>query len=282
MARGYGFRVYVQPILPTAINLALITTHQEARTAIGSSGFMDITTLASQTAVIHEHNLGYGLDYHLTVNGGSKAISNAELATNVVTLTVPLAHGLVAGDSVTVAALPSPFAALNGVFTLSAHTTTSISYAKTASDIATATVIAGTVSGGPRLKLDGTDKPFRIMGIESGPFNSATDKEESPTWDDESLGYKLSEATGKSGSISFQGLSKFTDASYNIIRLTEQGNVSRSLHVKLARVGPAGYNETIFGYGRFDTFKETNDAGKVVKWASDFEFYGPNGLVRHQ
>ena len=51
---------------------------------------------------------------------------------------------------------------------------------------------------------------------------------------------------------------------------------------KIARIGPTGFNEVIFGYGRFDGFQEANDAGTVVKWSSDFTFYGPHGLNLHR
>jgi hypothetical protein len=58
--------------------------------------------------------------------------------------------------------------------------------------------------------------------------------------------------------------------------------VSRGLYAKIARIGPAGFNETRFGFGRFDNIDESNAAGTIVKWSSTFGFDGPVGLVRHQ
>ena len=281
MARGYGFRTYIQPILPQFIDLALITTNQEARTAIGVGGFMDITTLAPQNAIITERGLGVGQSYYLTLNEASFTVTNAALASNVVTLTIGT-HTRTVGTRVSVTGLPSPFTTLNGNFVITAVASTTISYALTGANISSASVAAGTVRMGTDLKLDGTDPPFRLLGIEDGPFTSATETEESPTWDDEAAGFARSEATSKSGSIAFSGLSNYNDAGYNMLLLTEQGNVSRNLYAKLARIGPAGFNEVRFGYGRFDNVDESNAAGTIVKWSSTFGFDGPVGLVRHQ
>jgi hypothetical protein len=281
VARGYGFRTYIQPILPQFIDLALITTNQEARTAIGVGGFMDITTLAPQNAIITERGLGVGQSYYLTLNEASFTVTNAALASNVVTLTIGT-HTRTVGTRVSVTGLPSPFTTLNGNFVITAVASTTISYALTGANISSASVAAGTVRMGTDLKLDGTDPPFRLLGIEDGPFTSATETEESPTWDDEAAGFARSEATSKSGSIAFSGLSNYNDAGYNMLLLTEQGNVSRNLYAKLARIGPAGFNEVRFGYGRFDNVDESNAAGTIVKWSSTFGFDGPVGLVRHQ
>ncbi len=281
MARGYGFRTYIQPILPEFIDLAQITTHQEARTALAVGGFMDITTLAAQSAVIRERGLATGQSYYLTLNETATPITNAALASNVATLTIGT-HTRLVGQRVAVRDLPAPFAALNGNFVISAVASTTISYAFTGANITSASVAAGTANMGTDLKLDGTDPPFRLLGIEDGPFTSATETEEAPTWDDEALGFVRSEPTSKSGSIAFSGISSYTNSSYNMMLLCEAGNVSRSLYAKIARVGPAGFNETRFGFGRFDNIDESNAAGTIVKWSSTFGFDGPVGLVRHQ
>jgi hypothetical protein len=281
VARGYGFRTYIQPILPQYIDLALIAEHQEARTAIGVGGFMDITTLAPQQAIITEHGLGVGESYFLSLGETTFTITNAALASNVATLTIGT-HTKTVGNRVVVTALPSPFTSLNGTHVITAVDATTVSFALTGANITSASVLAGTAKIGTDLKLDGTDPPFRLLGIEDGPFTSATETEESPTWDDEAAGFARSEATSKSGSIAFSGLANYNDAGYNMLLLTEQGNVARNLYAKLARIGPAGFNEVRFGYGRFDNVDESNAAGTIVKWSSTFGFDGPVGLVRHQ
>lgn len=271
----------MQLILPQNIDLAQIATFQEARNAIGVGGFMDISTLIAQNAVITERGLGVAQSYYLTVNETSVNITNAALASNVATLTIGT-HTRTVGTRVSVSGLPAPFTSLNGNFVISAVAATTISYAFTGANITSATVAAGTARMGTDLKLDGTDPPFRLLGIEDGPFTSSTETEEAPTWDDEALGFVRSEATSKSGSMAFSGISNYTSASYNAMLLAEAGNVSRSLYAKLARIGPAGFNETRFGFGRFDNIDESNAAGTIVKWSSTFGFDGPIGLVRHQ
>lgn len=282
MARGYGFKVYVQPILPAYKDLSTIAVAQEARTALGVGGWMDPTTVVASSSVIIESGLPSGSTYQLSC-GPIKAITNAALASNVATLTFASSPGFLVGQKVRVEGLIAPFTALNGTFTITVASGSTISYACTTANVTSAAVAVGpTAAAGPLLALNGTDPPFRLLGLKSGPFNSATDKEETPTWDDEAAGYKLSEATAKDGSLSFSGKTIYEDVGYAALRLFEQASVSRNLELKIVRIGPYGYNETIFGYGRFDTFKEGNDAGKVIDWSSDFNFNGPVGLVRHR
>ncbi len=271
----------MQPILPQYIDLASVLVAQEARTALGPGGWMDNTILAPQGAIIHEHGLQSGQEFYLSLNDTTFTITNAALATNVATLTIGT-HSKTVGNRVKVANLPSPFASLNGTHEITAVAATTVSFALTGANISSAAVAAGTATIGTDLKLDGTDPPFRLLGIESGPYNGETDTEETPTWDDEAAGFKRSEATAKSASIDFAGISNFNDAGFNIMQLCEAGNVSRNLYAKLARIGPAGYNEVRFGYGRFDSFGENNDAGTTIKWQVPFNFDGICGLVRHQ
>lgn len=70
-----------------------------------------------------------------------KTVTNKALTSNVATLTVG-AHDYIVGDSVVVAGVDATF---NGTFTLTAVAATTISYAKTASDVAS-TSATGTVT----------------------------------------------------------------------------------------------------------------------------------------
>jgi hypothetical protein len=73
----------------------------------------------------------------------SAAISNKALTSNVATLTTSSSHGLFAGDSVTISDLDVAF---NGTYTIiSVPTTTTFTYAKTGSNVASASD-TGTVS----------------------------------------------------------------------------------------------------------------------------------------
>jgi hypothetical protein len=85
-----------------------------------------------------------------------QAITNAALASGTATLTFAAAHGIGVGKQVAVSALPAPFAALNGAFTVTAATTTApftISYALAGSTIASAAVVAGVIVPSPATDL---------------------------------------------------------------------------------------------------------------------------------
>lgn len=75
--------------------------------------------------------------------GVTATVTNKALTSNVATITTSAAHGILAGDSVTVAGVDSTF---NGTYTvLSVPTATTFTYAKTAANV-TATSAAGTVT----------------------------------------------------------------------------------------------------------------------------------------
>jgi hypothetical protein len=83
-----------------------------------------------------------------TITGTSKTISNKALTSNVATLTTSTAHGLDVGNTVTVAGVDATF---NGTFTLTAVTATTLSYAKTATNV-TSVAATGTLTS-PNVKL---------------------------------------------------------------------------------------------------------------------------------
>jgi hypothetical protein len=285
MARAFGYNVYIAPILGDNIDLAEIAYHEERRSAIGVSGFMDITDLWTPSTEVSPRGLSLGDNFHIAMGETTRTITDAGIATGVATLEFASATGFTVGNYVAVENLPAPFTALNGNWEITGVVdsgTFTITFATTAANQSSAAVVAGTASAGVDLKLDGTDKPFRFLGLESGPFASGTSNEESPTWDDESQGYVLSESVSKDGSIEYTGKANFVDSAYKIMRLCEKGTVNRNLYAKMVRIGPKGYNEALFGFGRFEGFDEENDAGTIVKWSSAFNFYGPSGLVLHR
>jgi hypothetical protein len=85
-----------------------------------------------------------------------KTVTNAALASGTATLTFAAAHGFGVGKQVAVSALPAPFAALNGTFTVTAATVEApftLSYALAGSTIASAAVAAGVVVPSPAVDL---------------------------------------------------------------------------------------------------------------------------------
>jgi len=79
------------------------------------------------------------------IRGGksTKSVTNYALTSNVVTLTVG-SHDYIVGDSIVVAGVAE--AGLNGTFVLTAVAATTVSYAKTASNVASTAATAGTTS----------------------------------------------------------------------------------------------------------------------------------------
>lgn len=77
-------------------------------------------------------------------SSATRAVSNKALTDNVATLTTSAAHGFEVGEKVTVAGVDSTF---NGTYTITAKTSTTFSYAKSASNVTSAAVSpAGTAS----------------------------------------------------------------------------------------------------------------------------------------
>jgi hypothetical protein len=98
------------------------------------------------------------------------------------------------------------------------------------------------------------------------------------TYDDESKSFDTSIATSKSMSWSLEGVTNHSDAAYKLLRVSAKESVREGLMVKYARVGPTGFNETSYGYGRFTGFEESNAAGEIVKYSTTLRAYGPYEL----
>lgn len=122
---------------------------------------------------------------------------------------------------------------------------------------------------------DGTMDPVKLLGLTNASLETDTESEDVVTYDDTSLGFSQSIATGKSWSVSLSGVADFKDAGYQILRLTEQNTVADSLRVKFARVGPAGTVETVYGYGTLSGYSESIEAGSIVSWEMELVGYGP-------
>jgi hypothetical protein len=126
--------------------------------------------------------------------------------------------------------------------------------------------------------LDGDDNPVLLFGLTDASLDDTTKDEEVVTYDEETKGYETPVATGQGASLKLSGVSDFLDTGYQLMRTIKSETVSEGLMAKIKRVGPAGSNETLYGYGRFMTFGEKNPAGTIVKWDCTFKFYGPARL----
>lgn len=270
---AFGYNFYFAPVLATEVDLTELDLG-----GLGAGKFLDNTSLTSNDAIFGK--IGTGASLRLFADKVSKTCTKAAVASNVATLTFAAAHGLTNGSVISVDNLPAPFAALNGIRTITAVTTSApftLTFAFTGDNITEATVNAGTASSGV-IKLDGTAKPVRLLGL-TNAAPAETEKEETiQTYDDESKSFETSIATGKGFSWSLEGVTDHQDYAYQLMRICSKESVREKLMIKYARIGPVGFNETTYGYGRFTGFNETPPAGGIVKWSTNIKAYGPYEL----
>jgi hypothetical protein len=272
-SQAYGYNFFFQVLKKGSVNLSTLLPNA----GLGSGKFIDNTTLLANTSLVFP--IGTGSTFQL-IAGGTKTVTNAGLASDVATLTFAAAHGFTVGASIVVSGLPAPFAALNGTRVITGVTTSApftLTYALVASNITPAAVAAGTVSGAV-MALNGTDAPVRLLGLTNCAPSESESEETVTTYDDESKSFDTSIATSKSMSWSLEGVTNHGDAAYKLMRIAAKESVREGLMVKYARVGPTGFNETSYGYGRFTGFEESPAAGEIVKYSTTLRAYGPYEL----
>lgn len=272
-SQAYGYNFFFQVLKKGSVNLSSLLPNA----GLGAGKFIDNTTVMANTSLVFP--TGTGATFKL-IAGGTKTITNAALASDVATLTFAAAHGFAVGATIVVSDLPAPFASLNGTRVITAVTTSStftLSFALVGSNITSAAVAAGTVSGAV-MALNGTDAPIRLLGLTNCAPSESEGEETVITYDDESKSFDTSIATSKSMSWSLEGVTNHSDAAYKLLRIAAKESVREGLMVKYARVGPTGFNETSYGYGRFTGFEESNAAGEIVKYSTTLRAYGPYEL----
>ena len=111
-------------------------------------------------------DLGLIGEYSKTVTVSTATVNNKALTNNVATLTTAAAHNFLVGDRITVAGVDATF---NGTYALTAVTSTTFSYAKTASNVTSAAVSpTGTADAVTRRKYagvarDATDSKIKFF-----------------------------------------------------------------------------------------------------------------------
>ena len=272
-SQAYGYNFFFQVLKKGSVNLATLLPNA----GLGAGKFIDNTTLLANTALVVP--TGTGATFKLLAGEG-KIATRAAIATNVATLTFAAAHGIANGSTISVSNLPAPFAALNGTRVVTAVTTSApftLSFALTASNITEAAVDSGAVVG-TSLLLNGTDAPVRLLGLTNCAPSESEGEETFNTYDDEARSYDTSIATSKSMSWSLEGVTNHGDAAYKLMRVAAKESVREGLMVKYARIGPVGFDETSYGYGRFTGFEESPAAGTIVRYSTTLRAYGPYEL----
>ncbi len=272
-SQAYGYNFFFQVLKKGSVTLSTLLPNA----GLGAGKFIDNTTLLANTSLVIP--TGTASSFKLLAGEG-KVVTKAAIASNVATLTFGAAHGIAVGATIGVSGLPAPFAALNGTFVVTAVTTASpftLSYAITTANVTEATVASGLVVG-TSLALDGTHNPIRLLGLTNCAPSESENEETVTTYDDESKSFDTSIATSKSMSWSLEGVTNHNDAAYKLMRIAAKESVREGLMVKYARIGPVGFTETSYGYGRFTGFEESPAAGEIVKYSTTLRAYGPYEL----
>jgi hypothetical protein len=158
--------------------------------AIGWSGYNSISWDASDITGVTQYKVYGGTTQNPTTllatlpigtnafahHGTPIAVSQKALTNNVVTLTTSSAHGLSVGAVVSVSGVDPVF---NGLRTITAVTSTTISFAFSASNIAATAIQAGVVQSANRLTY-GTVYYYRVS-IVTGSIESERSTEVSAT-----------------------------------------------------------------------------------------------------
>jgi|688.fasta_scaffold106533_5 hypothetical protein len=268
--QAYGFRFFFVPMKSASVDLTQVTLG-----GLGTGKFINNTTLQSSSATVI--TAGTGDSFALGV--GTKAITNAALASNVVTLTFAAAHGIEVGKRIAVKDLPAPFTSLNGSFVVASVTTTSpftLTYALTGTNITSAAVSAGVVA--PSLLLDGTDAPFRLLGLSNLQPSNSTNKESVIIYDDEAGSYDTPIPVSRTKDWSLEGAMNYSDTAWRAMRFCEEFNVTEKLMVKYAVIGPNNGRQVEYGFAFFENYQPQQAAGTVIKFQVALAGYGKVGL----
>jgi hypothetical protein len=269
-AATYGATVdvltYLVPMLASAVDSDQL---EAARTNL--SAFINTSTALQGRGRVDWSGVGTAASPFISfVDRVNLTITNVARTTNVTTITTSATHGLVAGDRVLVTAVTNT--TVNGVFTVvAAPTVTTFTYANTGAAI-TASADTGTVGKGA-LKLDGTDKAIRIMGLTGIPRSTDTQTDESLTLDPEDAGAMIQVASSNSFSYAISGLVDRKSYAWKMLTMISEYGVIPGLAVKFLRVGPAGSSEAQIGFGRVNV-SEDGDAGTLQKFSGTINMIG--------
>jgi hypothetical protein len=268
--QAYGFRFFFTPLKSSAVDLTRVNLG-----GLGTGKFINNTTLQSSTAKVITAGTGDTFAFGV----GTIAVTNAVSTTTTATLTFAAAHGITVGKRIVVKDLPAPFTTLNGSFVVTAATTTSphtLTYALIGSAITTDAVTAGVVA--PSLLLDGTDPPFRLLGLTNIQPSNTTSNEAVTTYDDEAGSYNTPIPTARDKTWSLSGAMNFADPAWRAMRICEEFSVTEKLMIEYAVIGPNNGKQVEYGYGFFQNYQPEQAAGTVIKFQVGIAGYGKVGL----
>lgn len=270
--QALGIELYVQPVKLEFVDFDLIVPNS----GFGPGKFMDNTTITPETNRVLM--TGSGANFSI-LSGTPKTVTKAAVASGTATLTFGAAHGITVGSTIIVQGLPAPFAALNATVVVTAVTTSSpftLSYATTAATATEATVTGGTAmpATANALKLDGTDPPFRLQGLNNCSEQQGGNQESTVTYDSSNRGFAQGLTVSKSVTWSVGGMVNYKSPAYWLIyfhclSLADQ----QPFMLKYLRIDKNGIAK--YGYGSIPEWNEPAEAATLVKINNNLVGYGP-------
>ena len=267
-AAALDIQHYIVPMRMTSVVLEDAATAAANNGANLSAWLNTANAISGQKAVTASGN---NTTFEILVDSTTKAISNVALTSNVVTVTTSAAHGLATGDRVRVNATTNT--GINGTFTVAtAPTTTTFTYALTASNITSGADTGSVVTG--VYPLDGTGKPIQLANVTGAPLSTQTNDESVITHDQVTRGSAIAIGISDSHSFAFKGMTVHKGVDHKIMEVLRQFAVSEKLAVKYLRVGPGGTTEKKLCYGQIKSKQEEGDAGALVKYGATMSVLG--------
>jgi hypothetical protein len=270
--QALGIELYVQPVKIEFVDFDLIVPNS----GFGPGKFMDNTTITPETNRVLM--TGSGANFSI-LSGAPKAVTKAAVASGTATLTFGAIHGITVGSTIIVQGLPAPFAGLNATVVVTAVTTSSpftLSYATTAATAAEATVTGGTAmpTTANALKLDGTDPPFRLQGLNNCSEQQGGNQESTVTYDSSNRGFAQGLTVSKSVTWSVGGMVNYRSPAYWLIyfhclSIADQ----HPFMLKYLRIDKNGIAK--YGYGSIPEWNEPAEAATLVKINNNLVGYGP-------
>lgn len=123
-----------------------------------------------------------------------------------------------------------------------------------------------------------TQSVFELRGLTNAGLETDTGSESIITYDEEGRGFDQSVAISKSWTLSIEGVTRFDSSAYKVLRLLEANAVSGQLKCKVARIGPNGTTEAIYGYATVTNFSEAIESGSIITFSCELQGYGPLAL----
>lgn len=173
---------------------------------------------------------GLVVEYATTISAITNTTVNKALTSNVATLTTATAHTYLVGDIVVVASVDATF---NGTYAItSVPSSTTFTYAKTASNVSSTAIVSGTTSVSKRRKFagavrDASDGVFKIFkDATTKPATTVNFSEAGLAYGDLQTAAVTTSALTASGAVSLSGTVDIQEMRETLVPVTISSNIA--------------------------------------------------------